>query len=59
MDFLSCNITPEFYFIYDVVAVLKSLKDVWDNTPPNWEGSDPCGKGWVGIRCTNSRVTAM
>ncbi|GFY94647.1 leucine-rich repeat protein kinase family protein [Actinidia rufa] len=40
-------------------AVLKSLKDVWDNTPRNWEGSDPCGNGWVGIRCTNSRVTAI
>ncbi|PSS18997.1 Leucine-rich repeat receptor-like protein kinase [Actinidia chinensis var. chinensis] len=40
-------------------AVLKSLKDVWDNTPRNWEGSDPCGNGWVGIQCTNSRVTAI
>ncbi|GFZ09526.1 leucine-rich repeat protein kinase family protein [Actinidia rufa] len=40
-------------------AVLKSLKDVWDNTPPNWEGPDPCGNGWVGIWCNNSRVTAI
>ncbi|XP_057468806.1 leucine-rich repeat receptor protein kinase HPCA1-like [Actinidia eriantha] len=40
-------------------AVLNSLKDVWNNTPPNWEGPDPCGNGWVGIRCNNSRVTAI
>ncbi|KAH7866913.1 hypothetical protein Vadar_026595 [Vaccinium darrowii] len=42
----------------DFVA-LKSLIDVWDNIPPNWVGSDPCGSRWVGIRCTNSRVTAI
>lgn len=30
----------------------------WDNTPPNWVGSDPCG-GWDGIECTNSRITSM
>ncbi|XP_058183699.1 leucine-rich repeat receptor protein kinase HPCA1-like isoform X2 [Rhododendron vialii] len=42
----------------DFVA-LKSLKDVWDNTPPNWIGSDPCGSGWEGVRCTNFRVTAI
>nr|POE48274.1 putative leucine-rich repeat receptor-like protein kinase [Quercus suber] len=42
----------------DYVALL-SLKDIWQNTPPNWVGSDPCGKGWVGIGCTNSRVTSI
>ncbi|XP_075667182.1 leucine-rich repeat receptor protein kinase HPCA1-like [Castanea sativa] len=42
----------------DYVALL-SLKDIWQNTPPNWVGSDPCGKGWEGIGCTNSRVTSI
>jgi hypothetical protein len=42
----------------DFVA-LKSLKDVWGNKTPNWVGSDPCGRRWVGIHCTNSRITAI
>ncbi|KAG5549943.1 hypothetical protein RHGRI_015042 [Rhododendron griersonianum] len=42
----------------DFVA-LNSLKDAWDNTQPNWIGSDPCGSGWEGVRCTNFRVTAI
>ncbi|KAL4655166.1 hypothetical protein ACB092_01G431600 [Castanea dentata] len=40
-------------------VALLSLKDIWQNTPPNWVGSDPCGKGWEGIGCTNSRVTSI
>ncbi|GFY94370.1 leucine-rich repeat protein kinase family protein [Actinidia rufa] len=47
-----------FVFIILAVAALKALKDVWNNTPPNWLGSDPCS-GWDGIRCTNSRVTSI
>uniref|UniRef100_A0A2P2MNE3 Putative leucine-rich repeat receptor-like protein kinase n=1 Tax=Rhizophora mucronata TaxID=61149 RepID=A0A2P2MNE3_RHIMU len=43
----------------DDSAKLIALKDVWKNTPPNWVGSDPCGSNWVGIRCTNSRVTSI
>ncbi|KAK4588811.1 hypothetical protein RGQ29_019708 [Quercus rubra] len=42
----------------DYVALL-SLKNIWQNTPPSWEGPDPCGKGWEGIGCTNSRVTSI
>lgn len=42
----------------DSVA-LKSLKDVWQNTPPSWVGLDPCGNNWEGIGCTNSRVTSI
>ncbi|XP_030955584.1 probable leucine-rich repeat receptor-like protein kinase At5g49770 isoform X5 [Quercus lobata] len=42
----------------DYVALL-SLKSMWQNTPPNWVGPDPCGKGWEGIGCTNSRVTSI
>ncbi|XP_017437263.2 leucine-rich repeat receptor protein kinase HPCA1 isoform X2 [Vigna angularis] len=30
----------------------------WDNIPPNWVGSNPCG-GWDGIECTNSRITSI
>ncbi|GLT71487.1 hypothetical protein SLA2020_435020 [Shorea laevis] len=39
-------------------AALKALASSWTNTPSNWVGSDPCG-GWVGIECTNSRVTSI
>ncbi|XP_065634925.1 leucine-rich repeat receptor protein kinase HPCA1 isoform X4 [Quercus suber] len=42
----------------DYVALL-SLKSIWQNTPPSWVGPDPCGKGWEGIGCTNSRVTSI
>ncbi|XP_028121055.1 probable leucine-rich repeat receptor-like protein kinase At5g49770 isoform X1 [Camellia sinensis] len=42
----------------DYIA-LFALKDVWQNAPPNWVGSDPCGSSWDGIRCTNSRVTSI
>ncbi|GKV03115.1 hypothetical protein SLEP1_g15478 [Rubroshorea leprosula] len=41
------------------VAALNSLKNSWRNLPPNWVGSDPCGDDWVGIRCTNSRVSSI
>ncbi|KAI4296122.1 hypothetical protein L6164_036107 [Bauhinia variegata] len=40
-------------------SALSSLKDTWKNTPPDWEGSDPCGDGWDGIKCTKSRVTSI
>ncbi|KAF3959685.1 hypothetical protein CMV_015518 [Castanea mollissima] len=40
-------------------AALLSLKSVLQNTPPSWVGPDPCGKGWEGIGCTNSRVTSI
>ncbi|KAK9286827.1 hypothetical protein L1049_015232 [Liquidambar formosana] len=43
----------------DFVA-LTALEDMWQNsTPPTWVGSDPCGNGWDGIKCTKSRVTAI
>ncbi|CAA0833567.1 Leucine-rich repeat protein kinase family protein [Striga hermonthica] len=44
----------------DFVA-LKSLKDVWENVPPNWDGADPCGNnGWDGINCdANNRVVTI
>ncbi|GMP63459.1 hypothetical protein CsSME_00025144 [Camellia sinensis var. sinensis] len=40
-------------------AALNALKEIWNNTPLNWVGSDPCGDSWEGIRCTNSRVTSI
>ncbi|GLT65781.1 hypothetical protein SLA2020_381920 [Shorea laevis] len=56
-----------FVQLYIVAAVtdsrdataLASLKDAWKNLPPNWSGSDPCGDHWVGLNCTNSRVTSI
>ncbi|GKV03118.1 hypothetical protein SLEP1_g15481 [Rubroshorea leprosula] len=46
-------------FLVLSVAALNSLKNIWRNLPPNWVGSDPCGDDWVGIRCTNSRVSSI
>ncbi|KAL3506932.1 hypothetical protein ACH5RR_032314 [Cinchona calisaya] len=43
------------------VAVLRSLKDQWHNTPPGWgKSDDPCGAPWEGVSCNNNlRVTAL
>ncbi|KAJ9693520.1 hypothetical protein PVL29_009464 [Vitis rotundifolia] len=43
----------------DDAGVLQSLKGQWENTPPSWEKSDPCGVPWDGITCNNSRVIAL
>ncbi|KAJ0100204.1 hypothetical protein Patl1_21597 [Pistacia atlantica] len=41
------------------LAALNSLKDTWDNIPPRWMGSDPCGDNWEGIGCNNPRVISI
>jgi len=42
------------------VVALRSLKDVWQNTPPSWDKSDdPCGAPWEGVTCNKSRVTSL
>ncbi|KAI3509165.1 hypothetical protein L1887_24212 [Cichorium endivia] len=38
---------------------LQALMGKLENTPPNWVGSDPCLDKWVGIACTDSRVTSI
>ncbi|KAL3651478.1 hypothetical protein CASFOL_004480 [Castilleja foliolosa] len=44
----------------DDFVALKSLKDIWDNVPPNWDGADPCGTRWDGIGCnSNNRVVSV
>ncbi|KAK2393643.1 leucine-rich repeat receptor protein kinase HPCA1 [Trifolium repens] len=40
------------------LTALSSLVQSWKNKPLNWVG-DPCGNGWDGIRCTNSRITEL
>ncbi|KAK4259713.1 hypothetical protein QN277_006018 [Acacia crassicarpa] len=40
-------------------TALSSLTEFWENKPPSWVGTDPCGGGWDGIGCTKSRVTAI
>ncbi|EPS63997.1 hypothetical protein M569_10784, partial [Genlisea aurea] len=40
-------------------AALLALKSTWNNVPPNWSGSDPCGSGWDGISCINNRVVSI
>ncbi|GAB4832445.1 hypothetical protein Ancab_006464 [Ancistrocladus abbreviatus] len=42
------------------VAVLQSLENQWENTPPSGAKSgDPCGAPWDGVTCNNSRVTSL
>ncbi|XP_061341541.1 leucine-rich repeat receptor protein kinase HPCA1-like [Gastrolobium bilobum] len=41
------------------VSGLVSLTQFWSNKPATWVGTDPCGSGWEGISCTNSRVTDL
>ncbi|CAN4108250.1 unnamed protein product [Withania somnifera] len=43
----------------DDFASLQSLKDYWQNVPPNWAGADPCESSWDGIGCRNSRVVSI
>ncbi|XXG59734.1 hypothetical protein AAC387_Pa04g1764 [Persea americana] len=41
-------------------AVLRSLKDQWQHTPPSWDTSDdPCDSKWEGIICNDYRVTEL
>ncbi|XP_009605193.1 leucine-rich repeat receptor protein kinase HPCA1-like isoform X2 [Nicotiana tomentosiformis] len=40
-------------------GVLESLREEWENVPPNWSGTDPCGDPWDGIECNNSRVVTI
>eukprot|EP01018_Ginkgo_biloba_P025027 Gb_24466 [translate_table: standard] len=39
-------------------AALRALKLDWQNSPPNWNGADPCGS-WEGVLCSDSRVTSL
>ncbi|XP_056689995.1 leucine-rich repeat receptor protein kinase HPCA1-like, partial [Spinacia oleracea] len=44
---------------YGVVG-LSSLKELWENVPPSWNGfRDPCGDHWEGIVCNNTRVISI
>ncbi|RDX83955.1 putative leucine-rich repeat receptor-like protein kinase, partial [Mucuna pruriens] len=53
------HVISSFTDTQDVVA-LRSLKDVWQNTPPSWDKSDdPCGAPWEGVTCNKSRVTSL
>ncbi|ONK57801.1 uncharacterized protein A4U43_C09F4230 [Asparagus officinalis] len=51
--FISADTDPK-----DAVA-LTSLGNLWKNKPSNWVGLDPCGDSWIGIRCTDSRITSI
>ncbi|XP_062017587.1 leucine-rich repeat receptor protein kinase HPCA1-like isoform X2 [Rosa rugosa] len=37
---------------------MQILMDEWNIKPPSWVSADPCD-GWEGIKCTNSRITAL
>ncbi|XP_021720954.1 probable leucine-rich repeat receptor-like protein kinase At5g49770 [Chenopodium quinoa] len=44
----------------DDVTGLLSLKAIWENVPPSWNGfRDPCGDRWEGIACNNTRVISI
>ncbi|XP_019095888.1 PREDICTED: probable leucine-rich repeat receptor-like protein kinase At5g49770 isoform X1 [Camelina sativa] len=40
-------------------SALSGLKSEWTSSPDGWEGSDPCGTNWVGIKCRNDRVISI
>jgi hypothetical protein len=40
-------------------AGLTGIAASWNTKPSNWVGNDPCGDKWVGIICTQDRVTSM
>ncbi|CAL4894120.1 unnamed protein product [Urochloa decumbens] len=49
-----CAINPQD------ASALNSLKDQWTNAPSSWSSaSDPCDGGWVGVMCSNGRVTSL
>ncbi|GAB4832443.1 hypothetical protein Ancab_006463 [Ancistrocladus abbreviatus] len=59
---LSCGGIHVVYSVTDPsdVTVLQSLKNQWENTPPNWgKSDDPCGAPWDGVNCSNSRVISL
>ncbi|KAI3805281.1 hypothetical protein L1987_27512 [Smallanthus sonchifolius] len=47
------------FFLYGLVVILQALKAAWQNTPPTWDGSDPCGGSWESITCKNCSVTTI
>ncbi|MQM10559.1 hypothetical protein Taro_043451 [Colocasia esculenta] len=64
--FCTCLLTVLFQFPLTLAitndgdaAALRALSSNWEKKPFNWDGSDPCGSPWVGIGCTNSRVTSI
>ncbi|XP_028804007.1 probable leucine-rich repeat receptor-like protein kinase At5g49770 isoform X3 [Neltuma alba] len=61
LGFLSLQIHLIFSFTDPQdVAVVRSLKDMWQNTPPSWDKSDdPCGAPWEGVTCNRSRITSL
>ncbi|KAK8704598.1 hypothetical protein V6N13_048218 [Hibiscus sabdariffa] len=52
-------VLPSLCFQIFAAAVLQSLKDSWQNTPPSWDKSDDPCQVWEGITCNSSRVTAL
>ncbi|RDX81659.1 putative leucine-rich repeat receptor-like protein kinase, partial [Mucuna pruriens] len=53
-----CSVESTSSSYDELMTTLLSLKDTWENTPPNWVGLDPCDD-WEGIKCKNSRVTSI
>ncbi|XP_074309240.1 leucine-rich repeat receptor protein kinase HPCA1-like isoform X2 [Silene latifolia] len=40
-------------------GALISLTTGWKNLPEGWTGGDPCGNGWEGVTCINTRITTI
>ncbi|KAM3197228.1 hypothetical protein ACQJBY_072728 [Aegilops geniculata] len=40
-------------------AGLTGIAASWDTKPSNWDGNDPCSDKWIGIICTQDRVTSI
>ncbi|XP_028792796.1 probable leucine-rich repeat receptor-like protein kinase At5g49770 [Neltuma alba] len=58
LNFLLLSFAAESTSMEEDMNALDSLKNLMQNLPQSWEGSDPCN-GWEGISCTESRVTSI
>ncbi|XP_039133373.1 probable leucine-rich repeat receptor-like protein kinase At5g49770 [Dioscorea cayenensis subsp. rotundata] len=45
--------------VSDEAAALKAVADGFQNKPGSWNGFDPCGSVWLGIKCTNYHITSI
>ncbi|CAK9177716.1 unnamed protein product, partial [Ilex paraguariensis] len=56
----SCWTAAVFISVELLMAVLRTLKDQWQNTPPSrGKTDDACGTPWEGVTCENSTVTGL
>ncbi|KAI4296121.1 hypothetical protein L6164_036106 [Bauhinia variegata] len=40
-------------------SALQGLMNGFLKKPDSWDGPDPCGGSWIGIKCNDSRITSI